>query len=103
MACWTRSASGLPTRRDPSLSTREAVLSETPARLATSCSVTGVPRLRASAGVSVTGSPDLGGGWPTFRPERRVVDRAFSGSLSWKALSQVQCLTEPESLIHDTQ
>ena len=39
-ALWTRSASCWPTRRAPSFSTREAVVSDTPARSATSCSVT---------------------------------------------------------------
>src|ERR1700722_16014458 len=52
-ALWTRSASCWPTRRAPSFRTREAVVSETPARSATSCSVT---RCR-SGRTSVTGPP----------------------------------------------
>ena len=40
-AAWlTRCASPGPTRREPSFTTREAVVSDTPARSATSCSVT---------------------------------------------------------------
>src|ERR1700733_15579319 len=63
-AWWTRSASGWPTCRRPLLSTRDAVVSDTPARSATSCRVTPDRGLVRSGGAWtpwswITGPPRL--------------------------------------------